>query len=410
MTEKNELNDHKLRGHGVCSPSSSATWTACPPSARMCEEIMKHRSLPDGGTKDSRKGTVGHEIADKLLNAHKNGEKFPTVEDLKPSLIAQGYQEFENEFQEIYDTVLEKYVKLIIELKKNVKGTIYPEIEVDFSYLVPEGYGTSDCIITSEDTLYVIDLKYGLHNVEAVGNPQLRLYALGALKMFEDPLFSNFENVCMTIIQPRVENVVKQEVMTVQELKDWGETFIRPRAKLAWEGKGELKTGEHCRFCKAKGVCPAQFFKFREFFSLLLDEEGSLKSRNLTAEELSKILPALEGAEAMIRTVRTQAEQEIILGNEVSGYKPVYARGKEVWDSEDDAVERMHQVGLSDDVIYKSSIITPSQVKALVSDDDWRVISQATVYKKGKLTIAPEDDKRQKVSRAEIDSIYDLDE
>lgn len=414
MTElKKELHDHQNRGHALLSPSGAKRWLNCTPSARMCEEVQKRYSLPEESSEYAKEGTVAHEIAEKLLNAYVSKTRYPTVEEVTPNLIQQGYQEFETEFPVIYETVKSKYVDTIVELYESLEeGTIFPEVEVDFSDIVPEGHGISDCVITSEDTLYVIDLKYGVYPVEAENNPQLRLYALGALEKFDDPLFSSYENVSMTIIQPRISDSVKQETITVKELKDWGNDYVKPRAKLAWQGKGNQVTGEHCRYCDAKATCPAQASKFQEFIRILIEDEetGALKNGNLTPEDISKMLPYLEGAETWIRSVKDRAEEEMILGNKISGYKLVESRGKSVWDSEDDAVARMKQCGLTDEVIWQKKIITPAQARNLVSDDDVSTLNQAVVYQRGGATLVPESDKRPELDRNYIKNLYGLEE
>ena len=43
--------------------------------------------------------------------------------------------------------------------------------------------------------------------------------------------------------------------MSREELLDWAETVLAPAAKLAYEGKGEFKAGDHCQFCKVKASC-----------------------------------------------------------------------------------------------------------------------------------------------------------
>lgn len=413
MTTNQDLHDHQSRGHALLSPSGAKRWLTCTPSARMIEEVQKKFALPEESSEYAKEGTVAHEIAEKLLTAYVSGEELPTIEEVTPHLIEQGYEEFEPEFPAIYETVRLKYFEIIVELYESLNDAkLYPEVEVDFSDIVPEGHGISDCVITSEDTLYVIDLKYGVYPVEAKENPQLRLYALGALEKFEDPLFSSFENVSMTIIQPRIADSIKQDIITVQELKKWANDYVKPRAEMAWKGEGKQVTGEHCRYCDAKATCPAQALKFQEFIRILVKDEETetLKSGNLTPEDISKILPYLDGAETWIRAVKDRAEEEMILGSKVPGYKLVESRGKKIWDSEEDAVARMKQCGLTDDEIWQKKIITPSQARNLISDDDVSTLNQAVVYQRGSATLAPESDKRPELSREYIRKLYDLQE
>lgn len=60
------------------------------------------------------------------------------------------------------------------------------EQKVDFSEYVPDGFGTADCLIVSDETLHIIDFKYGLGVlVDAYENSQMECYALGALAIYE---------------------------------------------------------------------------------------------------------------------------------------------------------------------------------------------------------------------------------
>lgn len=72
------------------------------------------------------------------------------------------------------------------------------EQRVDFSHYVPDGFGTADCLIVSDEALRIIDFKYGRGIlVDAEDNSQLKCYALGGLRLFED--LYNFKTVVMTI-------------------------------------------------------------------------------------------------------------------------------------------------------------------------------------------------------------------
>ena len=127
------------------------------------------------------------------------------------------------------------------------------EQRLDFSRWVEDGFGTGDCVIVADETLQVIDYKHGVGVlVSAEKNPQMMCYALGALELF-DGLY-DIQEIRMTIFQPRRENV-STCTMAKEELLAWAEEVLKPTAALAYEGKGEFKAGEHCRFCKVKAAC-----------------------------------------------------------------------------------------------------------------------------------------------------------
>ena len=63
---------------------------------------------------------------------------------------------------------------------------MFVEKQVDYSNYVPDGFGTSDCIIVCGENLHIIDFKYGKGvPVSAEDNPQMKLYALGAVNLYQ---------------------------------------------------------------------------------------------------------------------------------------------------------------------------------------------------------------------------------
>jgi len=127
------------------------------------------------------------------------------------------------------------------------------EQRLDFSHLVPGGFGTGDCVLIAEPLLQIIDFKYGQGVlVEAEKNPQLMLYALGGLHAF-DALYE-IDEVAVTIFQPRRSNVATWHV-SVADLQTWAEEVVRPTAKLASKGEGSFAAGSWCRFCKIAPTC-----------------------------------------------------------------------------------------------------------------------------------------------------------
>ena len=117
---------------------------------------------------------------------------------------------------------------------------------------MPSGFGTGDCVIVADNVLHVIDFKYGRGVlVDAEDNPQMRCYALGALDAYGS--IYDISTIKMTIFQPRRDNISTSEISR-EELLSW-DTVLSPAARLAHEGSGEFRAGEHCRFCSAKTSC-----------------------------------------------------------------------------------------------------------------------------------------------------------
>ena len=151
-------------------------------------------------------------------------------------------------------------VSTIEEMKRyGCEPLVLVEERVDYSHIAPSGFGTADMLIIGKDSdgkglLHVIDYKHGKGVfVDADHNSQMMLYALGGLHAYG--YIYPVETVRMSIIQPRIDNISTFECGR-EELEAWGES-IKPLAQMAYEGKGEQKAGDWCRFCRAKPICRA---------------------------------------------------------------------------------------------------------------------------------------------------------
>lgn len=227
--------------HVLLSPSSSHRWLNCPPSARLGENYA------DTSSDNAREGTCAHALCEfKLRQMLGQPAEHPS--------------ETIDYFGDFYDAEMEhcadEYVAFIQErIEENKPGhtLVMVEQRLDMSDYVPDGMGTGDCVLLSGNVLHVIDYKYGTGVlVEAEGNPQMRLYALGALTLLGD--LYDIDYIDMTIFQPRRANL-STTTMSKTELCEWANSTLKPTAELAYAGEGEFKCGDWCRFCKAKVEC-----------------------------------------------------------------------------------------------------------------------------------------------------------
>ena len=215
---------------------------------------------------------------------------------------------------------------------------------------------------------------------------------------------------------------------TRQELEAWGEE-IKPIAEMAYEGKGEQKPGEWCRFCRAKPVCKAcaeeALSLCREDF-LDLDggafEEGTRaraspdEENDLTAPynadtdtpvfkqpslipltELSTILPTLNRISSWIEAVFAFVSSEAINhGVPIPGYKVVEGRSKRVFTDTKAVVDTAVANGYTD--LYKQQLISLTEFEKLMGKKRFNELLGSYVAKPpGKLTLVPEDDPREPV-------------
>ena len=360
--------------HSIYSASGAHRWMNCPPSAQL------EQQFPNETSTFAEEGTAAHDLAEhKLKKALKMRSKKPT----------SPYHS--DEMDEMTDLYVEYCLELIEKSKETCQDLqILIEQKLDFSDYVPEGFGTGDLVVVGNGTLHVVDLKYGRGViVSAEKNPQMMLYALGALSLFD--MLYDIEKVSMAIVQPRVDNFSTWEI-TVEELLKWAEEELRPKALLASTGGGEFCAGDHCRFCRAKNQCRARAVKNLELLKYEFQDPALL-----TEEEIAEIIGLADELAKWAGDIYTYATALAINeGREWDGFKLVEGRTRRKFTDETAVAETAKEAGYTD--IFKQSLITITEMEKLMGKKKFNDILGNLVEKpKGKLTLVPETDKRQAV-------------
>lgn len=360
--------------HSIYSASGAHRWMSCPPSAQL------EQQFPNETSTYAEEGTAAHDLAEhKLKKALKMRSKKPT----------SPYHS--DEMDEMTDLYVEYCLELIEKSKESCQDLqILIEQRLDFSDYVPEGYGTGDLVVVGNGTLHVVDLKYGRGViVSAEENPQMMLYALGALSLFD--MLYNIGKVSMAIVQPRVDNFSTWEI-SVEELLKWAEEELRPKALLASTGGGEFCAGDHCRFCRAKNQCRARAVKNLELLKYEFQDPALL-----TDEEIAEIIGLADELAKWAGDIYTYATALAINeGKEWDGFKLVEGRTRRKYTDEAAVAETAKESGYTD--IFKQSLITITEMEKLMGKKKFKEILGSLVEKpKGKLTLVSETDKREAV-------------
>ena len=360
-----------MSNHAVLSASGSHRWLNCSPSARLELEFE------NTGSEAAREGTAAHALCEhKLKRALKKRSKRPVSE----------YDS--DEMEECSDAYVQFVMEHYMEAKEKCSDPIILiEQHLDFSCYVPDGFGTGDCIIVSDDKLHIIDFKYGLGVlVEAEENPQMKLYALGALEIY-DSLY-DIKEVSMTIFQPRRENVSTWTIST-DELKDWAENELKPKAILAYNGEGEYAPGEWCTFCRAAVRCRA-----RAEEKLKLAQADFKLPPLLTDAEIEEVLAIIPDLTKWANEITAYATDAAINhGKQWSGFKVVEGRSVRKYRDEEKVAQAAIESGYSD--IYRQSLIPMTEMQKLMGKTKFEEILGDLIYKSpGKPTIVPVADKR----------------
>lgn len=357
--------------HAVLSASGSHRWLNCSPSARLELEFENTSS------EAAKEGTAAHALCEhKLKKALKKRSRRPASEYDSDEMeeCTDGYVQFVMEHYEAAKQICTDPIILI-------------EQQLDFSCYVPDGFGTGDCIIVSDDTLHIIDFKYGLGVlVDAVDNPQMMLYALGALELY-DALY-DIKEVSMSIFQPRRENVSTWTIPTAQ-LKDWAENELKPKAILAYNGDGAYVPGEWCTFCKASARCRA-----RAEEKLKLAQSEFRLPPLLTDAEIEEILAIIPDLTKWANEITAYATDAAVNhGKEWDGFKVVEGRSVRKYRDEEKVAEAAKEHGYTD--IYRQSLIPMTEMQKLMGKTKFEEILGDLIYKPpGKPTLVPASDKR----------------
>ena len=366
--------------HALLSASSSHRWLNCPPSARLCE------NYEDKGSDFAAEGTDAHALCEyklrKLLGMDcKDPTENLTWYNTEMDECATGYASFVMEVLEEAKT-------------KCPDPTILIEQHLDYSKYVDEGFGTGDCIIIADGTLHIVDYKHGRGVlVEAERNPQMMLYALGALEMFG--FLYGITDVSTHIYQPRRSNVSTYTI-SKDELLDWADETLKPTAKLAFEGKGEYACGEWCTFCKAKNYC-----RKRAEANLEMAKYEFKMPPLLTDEEVSDILKKADELLSWINDIKDYAYEKALSGQHWSGFKLVEGRSIRKYTDEKAVATAVLIAGYDP---YEKKLLGITEMQKMLGKEKFNEVLGNLVHKPpGKPTLVPESDKRPEISTVNQD-------
>lgn len=329
--------------HARLSASSSHRWLNCPPSARLCE------SYEDKGSDYAAEGTDAHTLCEYKLKAALGISAKDPTEDLA-------------HYNEEMEECANGYAAFILEVVETAKQAcadpvVLIEQRLDFSRYVEGGFGTGDCVVIADRVLHVVDYKHGQGVlVEAGENPQMMLYALGALEIFDG--IYDIDTASMTIYQPRRDNVSTHTV-SKESLYQWAEEVLKPTAKLAYAGDGVYQCGEWCQFCKAKHECRA-----RAEQSMLLARYDFKLPPLLEDDEIESILGKIDALVSWASDIKEYALQAAIGGKQWAGWKLVEGRSNRRYINDAAVAAAAQRAGYHD--IYRQSLVTLTDMERMM--------------------------------------------
>lgn len=376
-----------MADHARLSPSASHRWINCPGSVHLAEQCP-----PQGGSTYTAEGTEAHALAElKLRKFNEEG-----TGDFFDKQLEKARSEFEyycGEMEEATDFYFDIVTEKLIEGGPDAELMIEQRFSLD--KWVPDSFGSADAVIIAGNTIEVCDLKYGKGvKVDAVGNPQLRLYGLGAAELFGD--LYDFDTVRVTIIQPRLDHVSTEEI-SLAELRDWAEKWVAPAAKLAMSNTDEVHCGDWCQFCPAKAIC-----RERAEANLELARHDFKKPALLTDEEIGEILRQAEEVQKWVADVSAYALEQALAGKQYDGWKLVEGRSIRKYADEIKVADTLRAAGYDDAMLYERKLNGITNMEKLVGKKKLtELLGNLLVKPAGKPVLVPESDKREAINTTE---------
>lgn len=383
-----------MAGHALLSASGADRWINCPPSARLTEKMY------DSGSSYADEGTVAHKLAEiklrRNLTVCNSKQREALDKELEQVKQDQYYNsEMEHIVQGYVEWVAERFMEATA---RSSDAQILLEESIDLSEWAPESFGTCDVVIISEGVLEVIDLKYGQGvPVSAEGNPQIRLYGLGAWNEYS--YLYDISEVRMTIIQPRRDSI-STEILPIDDLLEWADNEVRPAAQLAFDGKGDFSSGDHCKWCLAKANCKARADKNMESLSYQFKDPALL-----TIDEISAILFIADQLQSWAKNVKDFAYDQALAGVVIPQWKLVEGKSDRALKDEKAAKEALLAAEFTLDQIMKPqemlsiSALEKKHGKKTIAG----VLKDLIIKPPGKPALAPETDRRPKINSVESD-------
>lgn len=364
--------------HAMLSPSSAERWIHCPPSARINAEAG------DRETAYTKEGTQAHAVA-----------------EYKARLAFLGKSDF---MPAPWPTDMDGYTDTYLEALKDIyAGFDVPphvgvEVRVDLSEYVPGCFGTCDCLMIGRrgdgpNVLHVVDFKYGQGvAVAAKANPQMMLYALGALQAYES--FYTIGQIEMTIVQPRIKAEPDTWTISPAALYEWANLVVAPTAALAAKGEGEYAEGDWCRFCAIRGSCRA-----RAEANLRAAQMEFRPPAELTEAEIGEAITLGQRLKGWLSDIEDYALSACLAGREIPGYKAVAGRAVRAWTDAAAAMDAAKGAGVPEEMLYERKPVTLAQLEKIMGRKSFAdALGAYVATPPGKPTLARQDDKRPAIT------------
>ena len=398
--------------HALCSSSSAHRWLNCTAAPRF------ELNFPSSTSSFAEEGTLAHEFCELYARY-----KFGQLDKKKFNNALKKLQDKPYYADEMLHCA-EFYADHLMEKANGYSVMPYTasEVHVDFSVFVPDGFGTCDNVMIGDDIIDITDYKHGKGvPVSPVENPQMKLYAIGAVEKYKAMYGDTIKRVRMTIVQPRITEDVHPYETTVEALYEWGRKIVQPAAQAAFTGNGaQFNPGDWCRFCRGKAQCRAraeQNIALAEFKDCVpvgqipAGECADPAGRKmlglppiLSDDEIGNLLTVGENLIHWYGSIKDYALDRLMQGHPIKGYKCVAGRSVRSFADTDTAIKTLLDSGIDRALIYDYKPKSLSELEKVIGKKRFgELLEDQIVRPMGAPALAKESDKRPVYSSAEAD-------
>ena len=352
----------------IVGGSTAKRVVACPGSVRLSQQMP-----PKPSSKYADEGTLLHNaIADVL------GEGTPPA-----AHIGTSYQGIELT-EELFERKLIPALRALDEIDPHKEMEFQVEAVVGFGDALPDVFGSADLIGRIGRRAIVLDWKFGDGvAVEVEENAQAMFYAAAAMRTDKTRwAFKNCEEVECVIVQPPH---IKRWVTTPGRILNF-ERELFAAVKAALGPQPTFASGDHCRWCAAKPICPV--------LTGSVDRALHASVKALDVVEIATYVQQADLLEAWIADVRALAQQMMEQGARLPGYKLVPKRGTRKWINEERALEELSALGFTSDELTETSLRSPAQMEKVLKKRKLDLPRDLVVSVSTGNVIAPENDPR----------------
>lgn len=426
--------------HARLSCSGSEEWAYCSGS------VLMQARFPDSDTEDSARGTCAHWVVEQVLKFNQHLEQWRDVELLylangmattRKAYDAISPQKPEDKqailFTFIVDQDMLDAMNVMITYVRGLELFQGAEIFSEMRVYPGRAFNRNDCwgtadvtsLLRSAQMIEVVDYKHGFVPVNVTAL-QLVLYLIGAFLKFKDEA-PDLQRFKATIVQPRAyhaDGPIRSIEYTAQQLSAYVDWFAE-RAAATDDPNAPRTPGDHCRWCKARGVCVEhanlradqarlvfegsmtrfgghQDMKTLDAIDTAIRTQAIREADVLSVDELGIVVRYSDLMKAWIDACVGQALKLRRQGIDIPGTKLVEGLSKRAFENPDIVPKKLRGMGFKKDEIYDLKLRTPKAIldtaksKGL-SEIQTQHIEKMITKPQGKITIAPASDPRKAV-------------